>query len=146
MSHFKYAYFIIVLFSLCSSWVKAEQITHTETEDVKFIEPESTEGEAVTKFLGSYRTLSQIAPDAYERQVNDAPVTSHDTSVGITVRADMDADTVYAITKAFWENIGSITSDAPWAKAISLEEAVKYQENMPLHEGARRYYEEVGAL
>ncbi|HHF3023715.1 TPA: heme lyase NrfEFG subunit NrfF [Vibrio diabolicus] len=27
MSHFKYAYFIIVLFSLCSSWVKAEQIT-----------------------------------------------------------------------------------------------------------------------
>ncbi|HHF2889369.1 TPA: heme lyase NrfEFG subunit NrfF [Vibrio diabolicus] len=27
MSHFKYAYFIIVLFYLCSSWVKAEQIT-----------------------------------------------------------------------------------------------------------------------
>lgn len=27
MSHFKYAYFIIVFFSLCSSWVKAEQIT-----------------------------------------------------------------------------------------------------------------------
>lgn len=27
MSHFKYAYFIIFLFSLCSSWVKAEQIT-----------------------------------------------------------------------------------------------------------------------
>lgn len=27
MYHFKYAYFIIVLFSLCSSWVKAEQIT-----------------------------------------------------------------------------------------------------------------------
>ncbi|HHF0511819.1 TPA: heme lyase NrfEFG subunit NrfF [Vibrio antiquarius] len=27
MSHFKYAYFIIVLFSLCSSWVKAEKIT-----------------------------------------------------------------------------------------------------------------------
>ncbi|UFN68572.1 heme lyase NrfEFG subunit NrfF [Vibrio alginolyticus] len=27
MSHFKYAYFIIVLFSLFSSWVKAEQIT-----------------------------------------------------------------------------------------------------------------------
>ncbi|BDR17813.1 MULTISPECIES: heme lyase NrfEFG subunit NrfF [Vibrio] len=27
MSHFKYAYFIIVLFCLCSSWVKAEQIT-----------------------------------------------------------------------------------------------------------------------
>lgn len=118
----------------------------TETEDVRFIGPESHEGEAVEKFLGSYRTLEEIAPGAYGRQVNEGPVTSHNTSVGITVRADLDEETVYRITKAFWENLDSITSDAPWAKAISLEEAVKYEGNMPLHDGARRYYEEVGAL
>lgn len=118
----------------------------TETEDILFIGPESHEGEAVDEFLGSFRTLSEIDAGAYERQVNEGPVMSHDTSVGITVRADMDADTVYAITKAFWDNLDSITSEAPWAKAISIEEAVKFEGNMPLHDGARRYYEEVGAL
>jgi hypothetical protein len=117
----------------------------TETEDIRFIGPEDWSGEAVEAFLGKFRTLAEVPPDSYEGQVNDSAVMSHDTNVGIGVRADLDEETVYQITKAFWENLDSITSDAPWAKAISIDVAVT-DFGMPLHPGARRYYEEVGAL
>jgi hypothetical protein len=117
----------------------------TETEDIRFIGPEDWSGEAVDKFLGKFRNLAEVKPGAYDGQVNEEPVMSHDTNVGIGVRMDLDEDTVYRITKAFWENLQSITSEAPWAKAISIETAVQ-DLGMPLHPGARRYYEEVGAL
>jgi len=67
-------------------------------------------------------------PRIYEGQKNDGPVMSFDTAVGIAVRADMDEDTVYQVTKAFWDNIDQVTSEAPWAKAL------------------KRYYREVGVL
>ncbi|GKY86508.1 TAXI family TRAP transporter solute-binding subunit [Sinisalibacter aestuarii] len=117
----------------------------TETEDIRFIGPEDWSGEAVEAFLGRFRTLAEVAAGAYDGQVNETAVMSHDTNVGIGVRRDLDDETVYQITKAFWENLESITSDAPWAKAISIEVAVK-DFGMPLHPGAIRYYEEVGAL
>lgn len=117
----------------------------TETEEIRFIGPEDWSGEAVDDFLGRFRNLAEVPVGIYEGVVNDTPVMSHDTNVGIGVRADLDEETVYQITKAFWENLDSITSEAPWADAISIEVAVK-DLGMPLHPGARRYYEEVGAL
>ena len=121
-------------------------IQFTETEDVRFIGPEDYSGEAVTKFLGSDRTLAEVPAGMYKGQKNDGPVMSHDTAVGIGVRADLDEETVYRITKAFWENIGNITSEAPWAKALSIDYAVKTLGDMKLHPGAARYYREVGKL
>ena len=82
----------------------------------------------------------------YKGQVNDGPVMSHDTAVGIGVRGDLDNETVYEITKAFWENVGSITSEAPWAKALDIKYAVQQLGDIQLHPGAARYYREVGAI
>lgn len=91
-------------------------IQFTETEKLRFIGPESSDGEAVEKFLGKFRSKAQIPTGMYENQMNGEPVWSHDTSVGIGVRTDLDEDVVYKMTKAFWENLDSVTSDAPWAK------------------------------
>jgi TRAP transporter TAXI family solute receptor len=121
-------------------------IQFTETESVRFIGPEDWKGEAVDKFLGNFRYLAEIKPGMYKGQVNDAAVMSNDTAVGIGVRADLDEETVYKITKAFWDNVGTITSDAPWAKALSIDYAVQQLAGMPLHPGAERYYREVGAI
>jgi len=121
-------------------------IQFTETEDIRFIGPEDHSGETVTKFLGSDRTLEEVPTGMYKGQKNDSPVMSHDTAVGIGVRADLDEDTVYKITKAFWENIGNITSEAPWAKALSIDYAVTPLGEMQIHPGAARYYKEVGKL
>ena len=118
----------------------------TETEDVHFIGPEDWSGEAVTAYLGDFRYLQEVPAGLYERQVNESPVMSNDTAVGIGVRADLDEETVYRITKAFWDNVESISSGAPWADALSLDYAVQPLGPMPLHPGAARYYREVGAM
>ncbi len=121
-------------------------IQFTETEEVRFIGPDSHEGEAVDKFLGAFRYLAEVPAGAYEGQVNDAAVMSFDTAVGIGVRADLDEETVYLVTKTFWENLDQVTSEAPWAKAISLEFAPSTRGQIELHPGAARYYREAGVL
>jgi len=121
-------------------------IQFTETESLRFVGPEDYSGDEVTKYLGNFRYLAEIPAGLYKSQVNDGPVMSNDTAVGIGIRADLDEETIYQVTKAFWENVGSISSEAPWAKALSIDFAVQSLADMPLHPGAARYYREVGAL
>ncbi len=121
-------------------------IQFTETEDVRFLGPESHEGEHVTKYLGAFRYIDMVEASQYEGQVNDAAVASFNTAVGIGVRADLDEETVYQITKGFWENIEQVTSTAPWAKALDVNFAATQRGKIQLHPGAERYYREVGAL
>ncbi len=121
-------------------------IQFTETEELRFIGPESSEGEGVDKWLGQFRYREDIPAGSYEGQMNDGPVTSFGTSVGIAVRGDLDEDTVYRVTKAFWDNLDQVTSEAPWAKALSIDFAVRAQGVIKLHPGAERYYREAGAI
>ncbi|MGR3714594.1 MAG: TAXI family TRAP transporter solute-binding subunit [Shimia sp.] len=113
---------------------------------MRFIGPESHEGEAVEKYLGKWRYRAEVPAGAYDGQKNDTAVMSFDTAVGIGVRADLDEDTVYNITKAFWDNIDQVTSDAPWAEALSVEFAASQRGLMELHPGAARYYREAGVI
>jgi len=121
-------------------------IQFTETEDLRFVGPADHTGEAVDKWLGKFRYREEIPAGQYKGQKNDGPVMSFDTAVGIGVRADLDEETVYKVTKAFWENIESVTSDAPWAKALSVDFAAKPRGLIQLHPGAARYYKEVGVM
>ncbi len=118
----------------------------TETEEVRFLGPDSAEGEAVDKFLGKWRYTGEIPTGLYEDQVNEEAVTSFSTAVGIAVRGDIDEETVYQMTKAFWDNLDSVTSEAPWAKALDIEYAAAQRGLMQLHPGAARYYKEAGVI
>lgn len=118
----------------------------TETEEIRFVEPESWEGEAVDKFLGAFRYLEEVPAGLYEGQTNEETTQSWGTHVGIGVRADLDEETVYQITKAFWDNIESVTSDAPWAAGLDVNGAGIKLGLIELHPGAARYYKEVGAI
>ena len=118
----------------------------TETEELRFIGPEDHEGEAVDKYLGQWRFRAEVPAGSYEGQKNDGPVMSFDTAVGIGVRADIDEETVYQVTKAFWDNLDRVTSDAPWAKAIDVDFAASKRGLIELHPGAARYYREAGVL
>jgi TRAP transporter TAXI family solute receptor len=118
----------------------------TETETLRFIGPESHDHAEVDDYLGAWRYRAEVPAGLYEGQLNDAPVMSFDTSVGITIRADLDEELVYQITRAFWENLDQVTSDAPWAAALDVEFAAAQRGQGQLHPGAERYYREVGAL
>ncbi len=121
-------------------------IQFTETEELRFIGPEDDSGDVVDKWLGKFRYRDMIEPGQYQGQANTEAVKAWNTSVGVAVRADLDEEIVYKVTKAFWDNLGQITSDAPWAKALDVEYAAAKRGLMELHPGAARYYAEAGVL
>lgn len=62
----------------------------------------------------------------------------------LTVSSEMDEDTVYNITKAMFENITELQAVHPAANETTIEFTLQATP-VPLHPGAIRYYEEVGA-
>ena len=61
-------------------------------------------------------------------------------------RGDLDEETVYQLTKTFWENIDKLDDSQANLKGLTPEEAVKDIADLPLHSGAEKYYTEIGVL
>lgn len=54
----------------------------------------------------------------------------------------LDEQTVYDLTRTFWENIEELGKSQANLKGLKIEDAVKDIASLPLHEGAARYYKE----
>lgn len=78
-----------------------------------------------------------------KNQMNEEDIYTLAVTVGIGTHQDMSEDTIYRITKTFWENLEAQYEASPWLRNISLERAFD-DLNMPLHPGAERYYRELG--
>ncbi len=63
----------------------------------------------------------------------------------LVVRADVDPDVVYAITKSIFENLTYLRQVDPAMSNLSLETALAGMA-MPLHPGALRYFSEAGLI
>jgi len=61
----------------------------------------------------------------------------------LAVRADVDEDAVYQITKTTYENLAFLNAIHGATKAMAIEKAIAGLP-MPLHPGAAKYYQEVG--
>lgn len=61
-------------------------------------------------------------------------------------RHDLSDDTVYALTKSFWEHIEELGKAQKNLKGLTPAEAVKDIANLPLHPGAAKYYKEIGVV
>ncbi len=75
--------------------------------------------------------------------VNTDDVYTLGAVVGVAVRADVDEDLVYRMTKAYWEASKEAVKTQPWLKDVTLEYAVQ-DGGLKLHPGAQRYYKEIG--
>ena len=61
-------------------------------------------------------------------------------------RHDLTEDTVYKLTKSFWEHIDELGKAQKNLKGLKPADAVKDIANLPLHPGAAKYYKEIGVL
>ena len=61
-------------------------------------------------------------------------------------RGDLDEETVYQLTRVFWENIDKLGESQGNLAGLTPEEAVKDIADLPLHAGAEKYYTEIGVL
>lgn len=99
-----------------------------------------------------------LTGDGYEQLLNDfeyfneatIPSGTYDNSEDVqtldfnnllVARKDLDADTVFDLTQAMWDNIEQVQGAHNAAKEVTLDTA---QESVPVpfHAGSKRYYEE----
>ncbi len=60
--------------------------------------------------------------------------------------AEMDEETVYQLTKVFWENVETLAETNSGLRGITVEGAVTDLAGLPIHDGAAKYYKEIGVL
>jgi len=86
-------------------------------------------------------TPYKISADAYPGLKKDVMTIAQPNF--LAVRADVDEETVYQITKTIYENLPFLNAIHKATKAMSKEKAMAGLP-MPLHPGAARYYKEIG--
>jgi len=86
----------------------------------------------------------QIIPAGYYSGVEEDTYTIGNYNI-LMARVDLPEDCVYSVTKALYENIDLVRSTAPqFARQLENLENIANAVTTPLHNGAIKYYEEVG--
>lgn len=62
----------------------------------------------------------------------------------LTVHEDMDEELIYTMTKALHADKESLVLAVPHMKSMDPQNLNAL--SVPLHEGAKRYYQEIGAM
>jgi hypothetical protein len=86
-------------------------------------------------------TRYDIPPETYPGQSKEIRTIAQPNF--LAVRADVDEEAVYLITKTIYENLGFLQGIHQATKAMALEKAIAGLP-FPLHPGAARYYKEAG--
>lgn len=93
-------------------------------------------------------SLATVEAGAYDFVTDDQPTIRYPTDV--VASPDMPEDEVYRTTKTLYENVEGMHRIHPSLSdpefGFSVENGVKVRDRVPLHPGARRYYEEAGVL
>ena len=85
-----------------------------------------------------------IPAGTYDKQDEDVATSAVKLTLFIT--ADVDEETVYQMTKVFWENWDLLTGTHKALAAADPAQACTDLAGVPLHDGAARYYREIGIL
>ena len=85
-----------------------------------------------------------IPAGSYPNQKQDVTTTA--IKMVMFCSADLDDETVYMLTKTLWENIGELGESQASLRGLTPQEAVRDIADLPVHDGAVRYYREIGVL
>lgn len=111
--------------------------------DVKLV---PVAGEAIDKLVADnpYYAKATIPGGLYKG--SDEPTDSFGVYATLVASSDVDADKVYAVVKAVFDNFDRFKRLHPAFENLKEEEMIKNALSAPLHEGAERYYKEKGWL
>ena len=87
---------------------------------------------------------TEIEAGTYAGQ--DEAVPTSGVKLTLFITADVDEETVYQMTKVFWENWDYLTQTHGALKKADPKEACKDVAGVAIHEGAARYYREIGIM
>jgi len=103
-------------------------------------------GEEVEALRQDYPWYAEgvIPADTYAGQDEDVPTSAVKLTLFIT--ADVDEETAYQMTKVFWENWDMLTDTHAALRQADPKEAVNDVAGVAVHDGAARYYREIGLM
>lgn len=111
----------------------------------RIIQMNPADVETVVKKFGPGLTVGKIPVGTYgKNQKNTATAHAVAVQFGFSTTSHTSADTVYKVTKALFENLDALKGATKAAKVLNLENACVGLA-FPLHEGAKKYYKEIGA-
>lgn len=111
------------------------------TTDTKILPIEIETIESMKEEYPWYTSYT-IKAGTYDKQNED--VNTSAIKMVLFTSATLDDDTVYDLTKVFWENIDSLKETHNSLKEVEVENALMDLADLPIHDGAMRYYEEIG--
>ena len=112
------------------------------SRDIKMVPINDESLQAMQKLNPGYQRI-MVPAGSYPGQDADVPTIGYSTH--IIAQCSLDADLVYGILKAINENLGDLASIAK-AMQNTTAESMAAETGVPLHEGARRFYQEQGLL
>jgi TRAP transporter TAXI family solute receptor len=101
-------------------------------------------GGAIDKLVAEnpYYAYTTIPGGMYEGHADD--VRTFGVKATVVSSADVDAETIYAVVKAVFDNLDDFRRMHPAFGILSPEEMARDGLSAPLHEGAERYFREKG--
>ena len=125
------------------SAVPAASVTEiTRSADAKILEiPKDFIEELKIKY--PWYTSYTIKADSYN---NEEDINTSAIKMLLYTRADIDDELVYQMTKSFWENKDALAENNKSLKEIKVEDALKDIADLPVADGAMRYYKEIGII
>ncbi|WP_053362236.1 TAXI family TRAP transporter solute-binding subunit [Bacillus sp. FJAT-27251] len=117
------------------------EMTSTADGELIGIEPEIRK-----QLMEEYPWYSEMTIPAGTYEGQEEGIDTLAIKMMLMADASVDEETIYQMTKVFWENIDKLESSHSIVQQMKIEEAVTELADIPLHEGAKRYYEEQGIL
>ncbi len=113
------------------------------TCDVRLV---NVDNDAVQELVDEnpYYRMATIPGGTYKG--NEEDVTTFGVGATVVTMADVSEEAVYQFTKAVFENFDDFRSLHPAFENLDKKEMANESRSAPLHDGARRYYEEEGLL
>lgn len=115
----------------------------TATADGKLI---GIEPEIRKQLIEEYPWYTEMTIPAGTYDGQDEDIDTLAIKMMLMADASVDDETIYEMTKVFWENLPELEKSHPIVKQMKLEEAVTDLAGIPLHEGAKKYYKEQGLV
>lgn len=101
-------------------------------------------GPEIDKLVADHSYYAKATIPAGLYKGSDKPVETFGVYATLVTSADVEADKVYAVVKAVFDNFDRFKRLHPAFANLKEEEMIKNALSAPLHEGAVRYYKERG--
>ena len=100
----------------------------------------------IEKLQETYPWYAKFTIPAGTYSGQDEDIMTSAIKITICTSADVPEDVIYHLTKTFWENIDTLSEAQNILKSCSVENAVTDLAGLPIHDGAAKYYKEIGVL